>query len=170
MDLIRRHRQEHLARAAQFAESREDEPDHLLKAQVGIEAKPNIAMPDVAERHRQPQFAAPRLGASGVQHARTQHAQFELADAALHAQKQPVVRAAGVVDAILVDDAGLDQAAQLQQMVPVAAVAREPRGIEAQHGADLARAKPADQPVKARSGDRPAGRSAHIVVDDLDVA
>ena len=39
MDLIGRQRQQHLARAAELAEAGEDQPDHLLEAQVGIEAE-----------------------------------------------------------------------------------------------------------------------------------
>ena len=106
-------------------------------------------MPDVADRHAMPQLAPARLGAGGIEHAGAQHAELELADAALHAQQQPIVRPTGVVDAVEVDDARLDQPAQLEQVMPVAAVAGEPRGIEAQHGADLAGAEPRDQPLEA---------------------
>jgi hypothetical protein len=38
-------------------------------------------MPDVANRHSDAQLAAPRLGAGRVEHAGTQHAELELADA-----------------------------------------------------------------------------------------
>jgi hypothetical protein len=52
VDLIDCHREQHLARAAEFAEAGEDKPDHLLEAQVWIESKPSFAMPDVAEGNR----------------------------------------------------------------------------------------------------------------------
>jgi hypothetical protein len=39
-------------------------------------------MPDVANRHADAQLAAPRLGAGRIEHAGTQHAEFELANAA----------------------------------------------------------------------------------------
>ena len=78
----------------------EDQADHLLNPQVGIEAEADLAMPEVADRHADAQFAPPRLGASGVEHAGTQDAKLELADAALHAQQEPIVRAAGIVDPI----------------------------------------------------------------------
>jgi hypothetical protein len=42
------------------------------------------------------------------------------------------------VDATEVDDAGLDEAAQFEQMMPVPADAGETGGIEAKHGANLA--------------------------------
>ena len=98
-----------------------------------------------------------------------EHAEFELADAALHAQQQPIVGAARVVDAVQIDDARLDQAAQLQQVVPVATVASKPRGVEAQHGADFAGAQPRDEPIEARPGHHAAGGAAEVVVDDLDL-
>ena len=164
------HRQQDLPRAAELAEPGEDQPDRLLDPQVGIEAETDLAMPDVADRHADAQLAAPRLGAGGVEHAGAQHAELELADAALHAEQQPIVRPAGVVDAVQVDHPRLDQAAELEQVMPVAAVAGEPGGVEAQHGADLAGAEPCHQPLEAGPRHHPAGGAAEVVVDHLDVA
>ena len=53
--------------------------------------------------------------------------------------------------------------------MPIAAVAGEPRGVEAQDGADLAGAQPCDQAVEAGPRHRSAGGSAEIVIDDFDV-
>src|SRR5712691_8151555 len=106
-------------------------------------------MPDVANRHADAQLTAPRLGAGGVEHAGTQHAELELADAALHAEKKPIIRSARVVNPIQVDHSRLDQAAELEQMVPVAAVAGEPGGVEAQHSANLSSTEPRNQPFEA---------------------
>ena len=85
-------------------------------------------------------------------------------------KQQPVVRAARVVDPVEIDDPRLDQAAQLEQVMPVAAVAGEPRRVEAQHSADLARAERRDQPLETGPGDHAARRAAEIVVDHLDSA
>ena len=81
MDALRQHRQQHLAGAAELAKAGEDQPDYLLYPAIGIEAEPDRAMPDIADRHADPQFAAARLGAGGIEHAGPQHAEFELADA-----------------------------------------------------------------------------------------
>ena len=59
--------------------------------------------------------------------------------------------------------------AQLQEMVPVAAVAREPRSIEAKHGTDLASAQFGDQAIEAGPLGGAARCAAKIVVDDLNV-
>ena len=132
-----RHRQKDLPRAAELAEPGEDQSDHLLDTEVGIEAETNLAMPDVADRHADAQHAGARFGAGSVEHARTQHAQFKLADRALHAEQKSIIRPARIVDAIQVDDARLHQAAELQQVMPIAAVARQPGSIEAQHCSDF---------------------------------
>src|SRR6516225_8343471 len=54
-------------------------------------------------------------------------------------------------------------------MMPITAIAGEPRRIEAHDGADLARAEPSNKSIKARPCDGPTGRPTHIVVDDFDV-
>ena len=128
-----------------------------------------MPVPDVADRDRDPQLAAPRLRSYRVVHPRSDDPQLELADAALHAEQQAIVRPARVVHAIKVDDAGIHQSAQLQEMVPVAAIASEPRGIEAEYSANLPGAKSGDQSVETRPVDSATRRSAKIVVDDLDV-
>src|SRR5689334_14559258 len=79
---VSRQRQQHLPGAAQLAEAREDQPDRLLEPQVGIEAEPCLAMPDVADRHADAQLAPTCLGAGGIGHAGAQHPELELADAA----------------------------------------------------------------------------------------
>jgi hypothetical protein len=170
VDLLAEHRQQDLPRAAEFAEPREDQPDYLLDAQVGIEAETDLAMPDVADRNADSQFTAPRLGAGGVEHAGAQHAEFELADAALHAEQQPIVRPAGVVDPVEVDHSRLDQAAELKQVVPVATIAGEPGGVEAQHGSDLSGTEPCHEPLEAGPRHHATGGTAEIVIDHLDVA
>ena len=97
-----------------------------------------------------------RLGAGGIQHAGAQNAQLELADAALHAKQQPVIGPAGIVDAIDIYDTGFNKTTQFQQVMPMTAIAGEPRGIEAQDSANFASTQPGNQPIKAQLGDGPA--------------
>src|SRR4051794_39523416 len=107
-ELPARASQQDLACTAELAEAGEDQPDHFLDPLVRIEAKADLAMPDVADRHADAQLATARLGAGGIEHARPQHAELELADAALHAKQQPVVRPAGVIAPIHIDPPRLD--------------------------------------------------------------
>ena len=158
----------YLPRAAQLAEAYEDQTDHLLQAKIGIEVDPGLAMPDVAHGYADTQLAPARLGAGGVKHARPDHAQLELADRALHAEEQPIVRQARIINAVEVDDTCLDEAAELQQVVPVPPVARQSGRVEAEHCADLASAERRHQPLEARPRDHAAGREAQVIVDHLD--
>ena len=158
-----------MPRTTELAEPGEDQPDHLLDPLVGIKAEADLAMPDVANRNADPQLTASRLRARSVEHAGTQHTEFELSDAALHTEQQPVVRPTGIVDAVHVDHPRLDQTAQLKQVVPGSAIAGEPRSVETQHGADLAGAEPRHQPLEAGPRHHPAGGAAEIVVDYLNV-
>ena len=71
-----------------------------------------------------------------------------------------------IVDAVLVDDQRADQAAELQQRVPVAPVAGEPRRLDRDDGADPTLADRGQQLLEAGPGDAGAG-AAEIIVDDL---
>jgi hypothetical protein len=169
VDSLGEHRQQNLPCAAQLAEAGEDQPDHLLDPQVGIEAKTDLTMPEVADRHADPELTAPRLGAGGIEHPSTEHAEFELADAALHAEQQSIVRPAGVVDPVKIDHSRLDQAAELEQVMPLTPVAGEPGSVEAQDRSHLSGTEPCHQPLEARPRHHSAGGAAEIVVDYLDV-
>jgi hypothetical protein len=78
----------------------------------------------------QTQFATPCLCPGGIEHPSFEHAQFELADAALHTKKQTIIGSTWIVDPVEINDAGFDQAAEFEQMMPIATLAREPRCIE----------------------------------------
>ncbi len=160
----------HLPGAAKFAEALEDPAGDLLDTAIRIEAETNLPMPDKANRHGNPELTSASFGPRGVQHAGAQDTQLEFADATLHSQKQTVIREARIIDAIKVDDAGIDETAELEQVMPVPAVSGETGGVEAKHGADLPGAEPGDELLEARACYGAAGRTAEVVVDDLDAA
>src|ERR1700737_4873086 len=72
-----------------------------------------------------------------------------------------------IVDSFLVDDDGSDQSTELDQRMPVAAVARETRGFNRKHGADTALTDCRQQALEARACDT-AARATEIIVNDLD--
>ena len=169
VDPVRRQGQQDLSRTPESLEARENQTDHLLHTQVGIQPQTGLAVPAIADRDPDAQLATARLGAGRVEHASAQDTELEFADAALHAQKQAVVRPARIVDAIQINHPRLDQPAEFQQMMPVASVTREPGRIEADDGSDLAGAEPCNEALEAGSRHGSAGRSAEVVVDHLDV-
>ena len=102
-DAVGRERQQRLARAAELPEALEDQPDRLLETQVGIEAEAMVPAPEVADGHADAELAPLCLRARGLEHPRAQDAELELADAALHAEEEPVVRPTRIVHAVEVD-------------------------------------------------------------------
>src|SRR5215467_1545005 len=126
-------------------------------------------MPDVANRHADAQLTAPRLGPGSVEHAGAQHTELELTNAPLHAEEEPIIGSARVVHPVQVDHSRLDQATELKQMVPVAAVTGEPGGVEAQHSANFPGTEPCNQSFEAGPRHHPTGGAAEIVIDHLNV-
>ncbi len=83
----------------------------LLQSQIGIKPEPRFSMPDVTEWNGKPQFSTARLRSGGIEHAGSEYAEFELADTALHSKQEPIIGSTRIVDAVMVNDAGFDQAA-----------------------------------------------------------
>jgi hypothetical protein len=71
-----------------------------------------------------------------------------------------------IIDSILIDDDGANQSTELDQRVPVTAVASETGGLDRQHRSDMAVADGGQQSLKTWTGDA-ATRSSEIVVDNL---
>ena len=128
-----------------------------------------VADPHVADGDRHEQLAAARLLLQGFERALAQHRQLHLAHGALHAEQQAIVGMTRIVDAVLIDDQRADETAELQQRVPVATVAGEPRRLDRDHGADAPLADGGQQLLEAGPRDAAAG-AAEIVVDDVDIA
>src|SRR5260370_26834081 len=74
-----------------------------------------------------------------------------------------------IIDAILVCDDGPDKSTELNQRMPVAAVASQPRRFDREYGTDAAVADRCQQSLEARRIDATAG-AAKILVDDLDIS
>ena len=93
---------------------------------------------------------------------------FHLADRTLHAQQQSIIRESGIIHGLGVDQQCTDDAAKFQQGMPVPTIARQPRRLNAEHGADLPIAQRAQQAFKA-GAPCSASRDSEIVVDYVDV-
>ena len=74
-----------------------------------------------------------------------------------------------IVESVLVDEDRAKQSTELDQHVPVAAIAGERRSLDRQHGTDIACADRPDQTIEAVSGGSTAG-AAKIVINDLDTS
>jgi hypothetical protein len=169
VDVFSPQQQMNLTSASKLAEAGEYLVDGFLDANVRVKTQTNLTMPDVANRHGDAQLASSRLGARGIKHPRAQDAQLELANAALHAQKQPIVGTTRIIDAIEIDDARLNEAAEFKQVMPIAAVSGEAGGVKTQNSPDISGTEPRDQLLKTRAGHGPACGTTQIVIDHLDI-
>jgi hypothetical protein len=110
------------------------------------------------------------LAVFGIVHARADYTQLKLTNAALHAEQESIVWSTRIIDAVGIDDACADQSAQLEQVMPIAAVTSKTRRIETKHGADFACTHRSNQPVETRPGYATACRAAKVIVDHFDVS
>src|SRR4051812_21112162 len=120
------HPEVNLPNRLQLGKLGEDERDRLLHAAVRILLDAVVVRLEVAYGDGEEELAAAGLLLEGFERALTEERELHLAHGALHAEQKPVVRMARIVDPILIKDQRTDQAAELEQRVPVAAVAGEP--------------------------------------------
>jgi transketolase N-terminal domain/subunit len=93
---------------------------------------------------------------------------FHLAHGALHSEQEPVIGRAGIIDGFLIDDERADQAAELKQGMPVAAVSGQTRCFERHHRSNALFANCSQQSLESGPRRPPTG-SPEIVVDDFDL-
>ena len=105
---------------------------------------------------RDDELAAPGLLVARRERALTQEVELVLVEAALQPEQQAVVALARRVDRLLVDQQRIDDAAHLDELLPVAAVAREAGDLPGGHRADLAEADLGDHALEAGARVPPA--------------
>ena len=119
-------------------------------------------------RQRQAQLAARRLLALALVQPQLDLVQLGLAHDPGQAQQKPVVVGARVVETLAVGEDHAEQRAQLEQLMPVAVVAGQPRGVEAEHQAGVAEPDLGEEPLEAVPLVARGARPAEILVDDVD--
>src|SRR5665811_591894 len=157
-----------LPHALDLRELGEDQGERLKHPRIRIFFDPVGTAAHVADRHRHEQLPPSSLLLQRLMGALSQNRQLHLAHGSLHAEQKPIVRQTRIVDAILISDQRADQAAELQQRVPVAPVASQARSLDRDHDANAAFADGCEKLLEAWSGDARA-RPPEVVVDDADV-
>ena len=115
-------------------------------------------------------FAARDFLAKRLLGALAQQAQFKLAHGPFESEQQAVVEHTGIVNAIGINHQGVGQNTQVNQMMPVAVVARQTRRFQRQNRTRLAIADRRQQTSESRSFLCSCAGHAHIFIDDLDVS
>jgi hypothetical protein len=112
--------------AAELAELGKHEPDGLLNPLVRIEFNPPVLGPDEARRQREAERAPAGLAVSCGEAALAEKVELVFGHRALQAEQQPVVHQTRVVDPVRIDHQRAGQRTEIDQMMPVAPVARQP--------------------------------------------
>src|SRR5208337_1418159 len=157
----------HLSHALELGELCKDDPDgglHLLVRVLLDSVAPGL---HVADGYSKEQRATTRLLFQRLVRALPKQRKLELAHRAFHAEQQAIVGMPSMVDPVLVDDDSPDQSAELDQRMPVAAVAGEPGGFDRKYGPDAPVADRRQQSLEAGARDA-ASRAAEIVINNLD--
>ena len=95
--------------------------------------------------------------------------QLQFGDRALEPKQEPPVGQARVVDRVAVGDQTAAVAADVEQRIPVRAVAREPGDLDGDDQADLAQGNARDQVLEALAVRRRRAAQAKVGIDHLDV-
>ena len=130
-------------------EPREQQPDGLLHLFVGIEDQSAGRVEDQADGGTHPEFPPFGAGQLAAEQSVAEPVKFRLAHGAEDAEEQAVGVLAGVVDAVLVDDQGVGQGADLQQAIPVTTGAGQAGRFQAEDGAGLPEPDLGDQELEA---------------------
>lgn len=92
--------------------------------------------------------------------------QFQLGDCTFQAQQEPAVDRARIVNAVAVGDQAVGVAAEIEQLIPVGAVARQPRRFVGHNQADLSQRHLGGELLKAEPANGGGGGAPGIVIDD----
>jgi hypothetical protein len=165
--LILRPKQD-LPSAPELLELVEQETDDPADALVGIHLDLADLVPAIAGREDEPQLAPQRLRIPRRNSALAQKAQLVLGHRPLQPQEKAIIDQARIVRAVRIDHQRADKGAQIDQVVPVAAVPREAGRLDAKHGTDRTRADRGHQFLETRALHQSGTGAAEIVVDYRD--
>src|SRR5437660_224953 len=157
----------HLSHALKLGELGEDQPEGVLHPLIRILLDPVMPDPNIAGRDTEEQRATARFLLQRLVGALAKERQFKLAHGAFHAEQQAIIGMPRIIDSVLVYDDGPDKSTELDQRMPVATVAGQPRRLDCKYSADPPLTDRSQQALEPRPIDA-ASRAAKIIVDDLD--
>ena len=174
--LMRPHRHENLMlyQVTQQAADRalplellEDQPHRALHLRVGVEGKGTIRRLDVADRRMVVDLAAAGLVQQALVHPVAQQVEFRFAHGSFESQQQAIVVLGRIIDAVLIGEQGLEDGAEVEQLMPVFVGAGQATGLQTEDDADVIQGHLAEQISEAGAAlGGPAGEPL-IFIDDL---
>src|SRR3954454_21053022 len=100
--------------------------------------------------------------------AQTDLMQFGFAHDPRQTEQQPIVVGTRIIEALAIGQDHAKQRAQFEQLMPIAVVARQPGGIQAEHQPGIAEPDLGNQPLETAPFGARRPRLAEILVDDAD--
>ena len=136
---------------------------HLL---VGVFDDRAVGQPFIADGQAQRQLAALGFVEPGGLHLLAHGVPLRFGEGPLNAKQQAVGKDGGIIHAIAVADQNLIVGGEVEQLIPVGAVAGEARDIGDQDQADFAQADIGVEPLEAIAFAAADGRFAQVFIDD----
>ena len=158
-----------LGHGAELQEQLEHKPQPFLNGHVGVLGDHTARIADEADRQGERQLAALGLSEEAGSQATADRVQFKLRYRPLQPQKQPAVGAARIIDPVTIGDEAVAQAADIQERVPVGAVAREARHVNRQDQPHLTEPDPTNEFLKAAPLRDRCSAQAEIRIDHVDI-
>ena len=150
-------------------EGLEDEGDPALDLDVGVLDDPVQGVSDQADGQGQGQFAAAGLVEEAGGESASDRMQFQFRDLALQPEEEAPVDRGRVVDPVAIGDEAIAEAADVEQRIPVRAVAREPGDFGGEDNSYMFECNEGHELLKAVTSLGRAGGPALILVDDPDL-
>ena len=167
-DLFMPHPHEDLPYRLKFGEFGEYKCDRISHSTIRNQFDPIIVGFHVAYCDSQEELPAAGLLLHRLDRALAEDIYFHLAHRAFHPKHQSVVGHARIVDAVFVDNQRAHETTKFQKRMPIAAVARQARGLDREHGANAPLTYRRQQFLETWPRDATAG-AAEIVVNHLNI-
>jgi hypothetical protein len=155
-------------RGPEFLELLEDQPDHSPRLLVRLLGDLSGGHLEVPDRDGQEQLAALRFVPAATEQAVPQGHQFVLAHGAAEAQKETVVAVQGIVHGVLVAQERVEDAAHVNELVPIRVGPRQTAELECQHNAHVVEAHLRHQTLEPRPVVGGPAAPPRVLVDDDD--
>ena len=95
----------------------------LLHLLVGVQHHPFVLVINQPNRQEHLQFTALGFAVETADQTRLEHVQLRFTHRALESEQQPVVEVGRIIEAVFIEDQRVGERANLQQMMPIGAVA-----------------------------------------------
>ncbi len=139
LDIVLGQVAQHPADGAKALEQLEHHTDHALSLLVGVERHFARRAAHITHRQRLAELPPPGLGVAARQHPRLDDVQFCFRHRPLQPKQQTIVEVGRIIHAVNIGDQGVEQRADLQQLVPVPARSRQAGHLDAQNQPDMAK-------------------------------